>query len=91
MAPGPITLQQIDRETMETVTHFIFLGSKIIAEGDCSHQIKRCLCPGRKAMTYLGSVFKRRDLTLTTKVRLAKAMVFLVVTYGCDCWGHEES
>ena len=90
MAPGPISLQQIDGETMETVTHFIFWGFKITADGDCSHEIKRCLLLGRKPMTYLGSVLKRRDLTLTTKVHLAKAMVFPVVMYGCDCWGHKE-
>ena len=90
MAPGPISLQQIDGETMETVTHFIFLGSKITMDGDCNHEIKRRLLLGRKPMTYLGSVLKRRDLTLTTKVHLAKAMVFPVVMYGCDCWVHKE-
>ena len=90
MAPSPITLQQIDRETMETVTHFIFLGSKITMDVDCNHDIKRHLLLGRKAITYLDSILKRRDLTLTTKVRLVKAMVFPVVMYGCDCWGHKE-
>ena len=77
---------QIDRETMETVTDFIFGGSKITADGDCSHEIKRCLLLGRKAMTNLDSILKSRDITLLTKVHLAKAMVFLVVMYGCESW-----
>ena len=73
-------------ETMEIVTDFILLGSKITADGDCSHEIKRCLLLGRKAMTNLDSIFKRRDITLPTKVRLVKAMVFPVVIYGCESW-----
>ena len=84
MASGPITSWQIDGETMETVTDFIFLGSKITADGDCSHEIKRCLLLGRKAMTNLDSILKSRDITLTTKVHLIKAMVFPVVMYGCE-------
>ena len=84
MASGPITSWQIDGKTMETVTDFIFLGSKITADGDCSHEIKRCLLLGRKAMTKLDSTLKRRDITLPTKVRLVKAMVFPVVMYGCE-------
>ena len=83
MAPGPITSWQIDGET---VTDFIFLGSKITADGDCSHKIKRPLLLGRKAMTNLDSILKNRDITLPTKVRLVKAMVFPVVMYGCDSW-----
>ena len=86
MAFGPITSWQIDGETMETVTDFIFLGSKITADGDCSHEIKRCLLLGRKAMTNLDSILESRDITLPTKVHLVKAMVFLVVTYGCESW-----
>ena len=86
MASGPITSWQIDGETMETVTGFIFLGSKITADGDCSHEIKRRLFLGRKAMTNLDSMLKSRDITLPTKVRLAKAMVFPVVMYGCENW-----
>ena len=86
MASGPITSWQIDGETMETVTDFIFLGSKIIADGDCSHEIKRCLLLGRKVMTNLDSVLKSRDITLPIKVRLVKAMVFPVVMYGCESW-----
>ena len=86
MAPGPITLQQIDRETMETVTDFIFLGSKITTDGDCSHEIKRCLLLGRKAMTNLDSILKSRDITLPTKVHLIKAMVFPVVMFGYESW-----
>ena len=86
MASGPITSWQIDGETMETVTDFIFLGSKITADGDCSHVIKRCLVLGRKAMTNLGSLSRRRDITLPTKVRLVKAMVFPAVMYGCESW-----
>ena len=77
---------QIDGETMETVTDFIFGGSKITADGDCSHEIKRCLLLGRKAMTHLDSVLKSRDITLLTKVCLIKAMVFPVVMYGCESW-----
>ena len=84
MASDPITSWQIDGETMETVTDFIFLGSKITADGDCSHEIKRCLLLGRKVMTNLDGIFKSRDIILPTKVRLVKAMVFLVVTYGCE-------
>ena len=84
MASGPITSRQIDGETMETVTHFIFLGSKITADGDCSHEIKRCLFLGRKSMTNLDSILKSRDIILPTKVHLVKAMVFPVVMYGCE-------
>ena len=86
MASGPITLWQIDGETMETVTDFIFLGSKITADGDCSHEIKRLLLLGRKVMTDLDNILKSRDLTLPTKVCLVKAIVFPVVLYGCDSW-----
>ena len=86
MASGPITLWQIDGETMETVTDFILGGSKITADGDCSHEIKRCLLLGRKVMTNLDSIFKSRDITLPTKVHLVKAMVFPVVIYGCESW-----
>ena len=86
MASDPITSWQIDGETMETVTNFIILGSKITADGDCSHEIKRCLLLGRKAMTNLDSIFKSRDITLPTKVRLVKAMVFPVVMYGRESW-----
>ena len=86
MASGPITSWQIDGETMETVTDFIFLGSKITADGDCSHEIKRLLLLGRKVMTNLDSIFKSRDITLPTKIRLVRAMVFLAVMYGCDSW-----
>ena len=86
MASGPVTSWQIDGETMETVTEFIFLGSKITADGDCSHEIKRRLLLGRKAMTNLDSILKSRDFTLPTKVHLVKAMVFLVVMYGCESW-----
>ena len=86
MASGPITSWQIDRETVETVSDFIFLGSKITEDGDCSHEIKRRLLLGRKVMTNLDSVLKSRDITLPTKVRLVKAMVFPVVTYGCESW-----
>ena len=84
MASGPITSWQIDGETMETVREFIFLRSKITADGDCSHEIKRCLLLGRKAMTDLDTILKSRDITLPTKVRLVKAMVFPVVMYGCE-------
>ena len=86
MASDPITSWQIDGETMETVTEFIFLGSKITADGDCSHEIKRRLLLGRKAMTNLDSVLKSRDITLPTKVHLVKALVFPLVTYGCESW-----
>ena len=86
MASGPITSWQIDGETVETVTDFIFLGSKITADGDCSCEIKRRLLLGRKAMTNLESILKSRDITLPTKVRLVKAMVFPVVMYGCESW-----
>ena len=84
MESSPITSWQIDGETMETVTDFIFLGSKITADGDCSHKIKRCLLLGRKTMTNLDSILESRDITLPTKVRLLKAMVFPVVMYGCE-------
>ena len=86
MASGPLTSRQIDGETMETVTNFIFLGSKIAADGDCSHEIKRCLLLGWKAMTNLDSILKSRDITLPTKVHLVKAMIFPVVMYGCESW-----
>ena len=86
MASGPITSWEIDGETVETVTDFIFLGSRITADGDCSHEIKRRLLFGRKVMTNLDSIFKSRDITLPTKVHLVKAMVFPVVMYGCESW-----
>ena len=86
MACGPITSWQIGGETTETVTDCIFLGSKINADGDCSHEIKRCLLPGRKAMTNLDSIFKSRDITLSTKAHLVKAIVFPVAVYGCESW-----
>ena len=86
MASGPITSWQIDGETMETVTDFIFLGSEITADGDCSHENKTHLLLGRKAMTNLDSILKSRDITLPTKVCLVKVMVFLVVMYGCESW-----
>ena len=86
MASSPITLWQIDVETVETVTDFIFLGSRIIADGDCSREIKICLFLGRKAMTNLVSILKRRDITLPTKVRLVKTTVFPVVMYGYESW-----
>ena len=86
MASGPITSWQIDGETMETVADFIFWGSKITADGDCSHKIKRHLLPGRTVMTNLDSILKSRDITLPTKVHLVEAMVFPVVMYGCDSW-----
>ena len=86
MASGPITSWQIDGETVETVNDFIFLGSKITADGDYSHEIKRCLLLGRKVMTNLDSILKNRDITLSTKVSLVKAMVFPVVMYGCENW-----
>ena len=86
MASSLITSWQIDGETMETMIDFIFLGSKITADGDCSHEMKRCLLLGRKAMTNLDSVFKSRDITLLTKVHLVKAMLFPVIMYGCESW-----
>ena len=86
MASGPITSWEIDGETVETVSDFIFSGSKITADGDCSHEIKRRLFLGRKVMTNLDRIFKSRDITLPTKVRLVKAMVFPVVMYGCESW-----
>ena len=86
MASGPITSWQIDGETMETVTDFIFLGSKITADGDCSHEIKRHLLLGRKAMTKLGSIIKSEDITLPAKVHIVKAIVFPVVVYRCESW-----
>ena len=86
MASGPITSWQIDGETMETVSDFIYLGSKITADGDCSHEIKRHLLLGRKLMTNLDSICKSRDITLPTKVNLVKAMVFPLVMYGCESW-----
>ena len=86
MASGPITSWEIDGETVETVSDFIFRGSKITADGDCSHEIKRRLLLGRKVMTNLDSIFKSRDITLLTEVRLVKAMVFSVVMYGCESW-----
>ena len=86
MASGPITSWQIDGGTMETVTEFIFLGSKITADVDCSHEIKGCFILGRKVMTNLDSILKRRDIILLTKVHLIKAMVFPVVMYGCESW-----
>ena len=86
MALGPLTSWQIDGETVETVTDLIFYGSKITADGNCSHEIKRCLLLGRKVMTNLDSILKSRDITLPTKVCLVKAMVFLMVTYGCESW-----
>ena len=86
MASGPITSWQIDGETVETMADFIFLGSRITADGDCSHEIKRPLLLGRKVMTNLDSILKSRDITLPIKVCLVKAMVFPVVTYGCECW-----
>ena len=86
MAPGPFTSWEIDGETVETVDDFIFLGSKITADGDCSHEIKRCFLLGRKSMTNLDSILKSRDITLSKKVCLVKAMVFPVVMYGCESW-----
>ena len=86
MASDSITTWQIDGETVETVRDFIFLGSKITADGDCSHEIKRCFLFGRKAMTNLDSILKSRDITLPTKIHLVKAMIFPVVMYGCECW-----
>ena len=86
MASGPITSWQIDGETMETASDFIFLGSKITADADCSHEIKRCLLLGRKVMTNLDRILKSRDIALPTNVHLVKAMVFPVVMYGCESW-----
>ena len=86
MASGPVTSWQIDGETVETVANFIFLGSKITVDGDCSHEIKRCLLLGRKVMSNLDSIFKSRGITLPTEVCLVKAMVFPVVIYGCETW-----
>ena len=86
MASGPISSWQIDGETMETVMEFAFWGSKVTADGDCSHEIKRCLLLGRKVMTNLDSILKSKDITLPTEVRLVKAMVFPVVLYGCESW-----
>ena len=86
MSPGPITSWQIDGETMETVTDFMFLGSKITADGHCSHEIKRCLLLGRKVMTNLDSILKSRDITLPTKIRLVKALVLPIVMYGYESW-----
>ena len=91
MASGPTTSWQIDGETMETVTDFIFLGSKIMTDGDCSHEIKRHLLLGRNAMTYLDCILKSRDTTLPTKVCLVKAMVFPVVMYGCESWTRKKA
>ena len=91
MASGAITSWQIDGETVETVTDFILGGSKITADGGCSHDIKKCLLLGRKVMTNLNSILKSRDITLSTKVHLVKAMVFLVVMYGCESWTIKES
>ena len=91
MTSSPITSWQIDGETMETVGDFIFLGSKITADGDCSHEIQRCLLLGRKALTNLDSILKSRDITLPTKVHLIKAMVFPVVMYGYESWTNKES
>ena len=86
MASGPITSWEVDRETVETVSEFVFWGSKITADGDCSHEIKRCLLLGRKVMTNLYSILKSRDITLSTKVRLVKGMVLPVIMYGCESW-----
>ena len=86
MASGPISSWEIDGETVETVSGFIFLGSKITADGNCSHEIKRCLLLGRKVMTNLDSILKNRDITLSTKVHLVKTMIFPVVIYGCESW-----
>ena len=91
MASGPIISWQIDGEAVETVADFIFWGSKIPADGDCSHEIKRCLLLGRKVMTNLDSILKSRDITLSTKVRLVKAMVFPVVMYGCESWSIKKA
>ena len=90
MASGPITSREIDGETVKTVSDFIFWGSKITADGDCSHEIKRPLLLGRKVMTNLNSILKSRDITLPTKVHLVKAMFFPVFKYGCECWTVKE-
>ena len=86
MASSPITSWQVDEDKMEAVTDFVFLVSKITVDGDCSHEIKRCLLLGRRAMTNLDNILKSRDITLLTKVHIVKAMVFLVVMYGCESW-----
>ena len=91
MASGPFTSWEIDGETVEIVSDFIFWGSKITADGDCSHEIKRCLLLGTKVMTNLDSILKSRDITLPTKIRLVKAMVFLVVMYGCNSWAVKKA
>ena len=91
MASGPVTSWQIDREAMKTVTDFIFLGSRITSDGDCSHEIKRRLLLGRKAMTNLDSILKNRDITLPTKVHIVKAVVFPVVMFGFECWTVKEA
>ena len=91
MASGPITSWQIDGETVETVADFIFLGSKITADGDCSYEIKRCLLLGRKVTTNLDNIFKSRDITLPTTVHLVKAMVFPLVMYGCESWAIKKA
>ena len=91
MASGPITSWQINGESVETVTDFILGGSKITADGDCSHEIKRCLLLGRKVMINLDSILKSRDITLPTKVHLVKAMVFPVVVYGCESWSTKKA
>ena len=91
MASGPTTSWEIDGETVETVSDFIFLGSKITTDGNCSHEIKRCLLLGRKVMTNLDSILKSRDITLPTKVRLVKAVVFPVVMYGCESWAVKKA
>ena len=91
MASGLITSRQIDGESVETVTDFIFGGSKITSDGDCSHEIKRCLLFGRKVMTNINSILKSRDITLPTKVHLVKAMVFPVVVYGCESWSTKKA
>ena len=91
MASSPITSWQINGETMETVTDFIFLGSKITADGDCSHEIKRCLLLGRKVMTNLDNILKSKDITLLTEDCLVKAMVFPVVMYGCESWAIKKA
>ena len=90
-ASGPITSQQIDGDTMETVRDFIFLGSKVTADGDCSHEIKRSFLLGKRVMTNLDSVLKNIDITLSTKVHLVKSMVFLVVMYECESWDYKEN
>ena len=91
MASGPITSWEIDEGTVETVTDFIFLSSKVTVDSDCSHEIKRHLLLGRKAMTNLGSLLENRDITLPTKIHLVKAMVFLVVMYGCESWAIKKA